>query len=253
MVSRKKRKAARENVQKARHVQAAQKNNENNSEQASVGEDEDYQPSIKQPRTFHNQGSMCFMMIGIFSSFLSQHTICGACRQGTLDIDVTQYNKLNAHVVVECDFCGKKRRFWTAPKNFNGAALMAAKYSGIKTGQLESFGRLTNMGYTNNNGKQFSVNLFEESTQELNRNQNIQLVEMKEVDEHKILETLLADQKAELELAADGMYPIRTNSGACVSSIMAKVHGQWKIIGNKTKNGKFLFTVFFEKHSFSRN
>ena len=140
MVSRKKRKAGRENGKKARHVQAARKNNENNSEEASAGEDEDYQPSIKQPRKFHNQESMCFMMIGIFSSFLSQHTICGACRQGTLDIYVTQYNKLNTYVVTQCNFCGIERRFWTAPKNFSEASLMAAKYCGIKTGQLESFG-----------------------------------------------------------------------------------------------------------------
>ena len=239
MVSRKKRKAARENVQKPRHVQAALKNNDNNFEQPSAGDDEDFQPTIKQPRKFQNHESMCFIMIGVLSSVLSQHTIRGACRQGTLDIDVTQYNKLNTHVVTQCNFCGIERRFWTAPKNFSEASLMAAKYCGIKTGQLESFGRCINMGFTNNNGKQFSVNLFEENTQELNRKQNIQLDEMKKVDENKKLEALLADKTAELELAADGMYPIRTNSGICVSSIMAKINGQWKIIGNDTKNGKF--------------
>ena len=52
MVSRKKRKAARENVQKPRHVQAALKNNDNNFEQPSAGDDEDFQPTIKQPRKF---------------------------------------------------------------------------------------------------------------------------------------------------------------------------------------------------------
>ena len=112
---------------------------------------------------------------------------------------------------------------------------MAAKYCGIKTGQLESFGRCINMGFTNNNGKQFSVNLFEENTQELNRKQNIQLDEMKKGDENNKLEALLANKTAELDLAADGMYPIRSNSGICVSSIMAKINGQWKIIGNDTK------------------
>ena len=40
------------------------------------------------------------------------------------------------------------------------------------------------------------------------------------------LEALLADKTAELDLAADGMYPIRTNGGICVSSIMAKINGQ---------------------------
>ena len=140
MVSRKKRKAARENVQKPRQVQAALKNNDNNFEQPSAGDDEDFQPTIKQPRKFQNHESMCFIMIGVLSSVLSQHTIRGACRQGTLDIDVTQYNKLNTHVVTQCNFCGIERRFWTAPKNFSEASLMAAKYCGIKTGQLESFG-----------------------------------------------------------------------------------------------------------------
>ena len=123
MVSRKKRKAARENVQKARHVQAALKNNDNDFEQPSAGDDEDFQPTIKQLRKFKNHESMCFIMIGVLSSFLSQHTICGACRQRTLDIDVTQYNKLNTNVVTHSE-----------------ASLMAEKYCEIKTGQLESFG-----------------------------------------------------------------------------------------------------------------
>ena len=69
---------------------------------------------------------------------------------------------------------------------------------------------------------------------------------MKKGDENKKLEALLADKTAELELAADGMYPIRTNSGICVSSIMAKINEQWKIIGNDTKNGKFWLTVFLK-------
>ena len=91
------------------------------------------------------------------------------------------------------------------------------------------------MGFTNDNGKHFSINLFEEKTQDFNRKLNIQLDEMKKSDEQKFLETLLADKTADLDLAADGMYPIRTNSGICVSSIMAKINGQIKIIGNKYK------------------
>ena len=39
---------------------------------------------------------------------------------------------------------------------------------------------------------------------------------MKKGDENEKLEALLADKTAELDLAADGMYPIRTNSGICV-------------------------------------
>ena len=167
-----------------------------------------------------------------------------------MEVDVTQYNKLNTHVVMQCDFCGIERKMWTAPNNFYEAALMAAKYSGIKTGQLEKFAKLTNMGFKNDNGKHFSVNLFKENAQEMNRDLNIKLDEMKKADEQKFLKEVLADKTAEVEFAADGMYPIRTNSGICVSSIMAKMHGQTKIIGKYIKNGKIRFTVFFRKHSF---
>ena len=178
---------------------------------------------------------MCFIMLGTLQLMFSEYATCRACKKGTLNIDITQYKKLNTHIVLICDFCGIEHRKWTSPKNFNESAMMAAKYTGIKTGQLENFAKLTNMGYTNDNGKHFAVNLFEASTQEMNSELNVKLDEMKKADEQKFLETLLADEKADLELAADGMYPIRTNSGACVSSIMAKINGQRKIIGKDYK------------------
>ena len=238
MVSRKKRKAARANVRKARHVQAAQHNNENIFEEPTAGDDEDFQPTIKRRRKFHNQRSMCFMEIGVLGSMFSKYATCRVCNQGTLDIDITQYNKLNTHIILVCGHCGIEHREWTGPKNFNESALMAAKYSGIKTSQLENFARLLNMGFTNDDGKHFSVNLFKENTQQMNRDLNIKLDEMKKADEQKFLEEVLADKTAEVEFAADGMYPIRTNSGICVSSIMAKRNGQTKIIGKNIKNGK---------------
>ena len=225
-------KAGRKNAQKQ---YATQQNNEVDFEASSAGDDYEYQPSIKRRRKFQNQGSMCFMMIGVLEAMFSKYVTCRACNQGTLDIDITQYNKLNAHIILICDYCGIENRIWAAPKNFNESALMAAKYTGIKNGQLESFARLTNMGFTNDKGKQFTVNLFEANTQELNRELNIKLDEMNQADQQKILENLLADKTAELELAADGMYPIRTNSGICVSSIWAKINGQTKIIGNNSK------------------
>ena len=226
--SRKRIKAGKKNIQK-RHD--ANKNNEIEYEASSAGDDDEYQPSIKCRRKFQNQRSMCYMEIGVLESMFSKYATCRACNQGTLDIDITQYNKLNAHIILVCNYCGIEHREWTGPKNFNESALMAAKYSGIKTGQLENFARLTNMGFTNGNGKHFAVNLFKENTQEMNRDLNIKLDEMKKDDEQKFLEEILADKTAEVEFAADGMYPIRSNSGICVSSIMAKRNGQTKIIG----------------------
>ena len=226
--SRKRIKAGKKNIQK-RHD--ANKNNEIDYEASSAGDDDEYQPSIKCRRKFQNQRSMCYMEIGVLESMFSKYATCRACNQGTLDIDITQYNKLNAHIILVCNYCEIEHREWTGPKNFNESALMAAKYSGIKTGQLENFARLTNMGFTNDNGKHFAVNLFKENTQEMNRDLNIKLDEMKKDDEQKLLEEILADKTAEVEFAADGMYPIRSNSGICVSSIMAKRNGQPKIIG----------------------
>ena len=236
-------KAGRKNIQK-RH----NKNNENDFEASPAGDDDEYQPPIKRRRKFQNQASMCFIMIGVLESIFSKYVTCRACNQGTLAIDITQYNKLNTHIILVCDFCEIENRIWSGPKNFNESALMAAKYSGIKTGQLESFARCLNFGFTNDNGKQFSVNLFEANTQELNRKQNIQLDKMKQANEQQILDEILADKTAEVELAADGMYPIRTNSGACVSSIMATVNGKTKIIGNKCRK-----TVFFSYRIFCKN
>ena len=240
-------KAGRKNAKKQ---WASKSNNENDFDASSAGDDDEYQPSIKRRRKFQNQRSMCWTEMGVLESIFSKYCTCRACNIGTLNIDITQYNKLNAHIILICDHCGIEHREWMGPKNFNESALMAGKYSGIKTGQLENFARLTNMGFTNNNGKHFAVNLFKENTQEMNRDLNIKLDQMKKADEQKILEEVLADKTAEVEYAADGMYPIKSNSGICVSSIMAKINGQNKIIGKNIKNGKIGFTVFFENHSF---
>ena len=47
-----------------------------------------------------------------------------------------------------------------------------------------------------------------------------------------------------VQLAIDGMYPVRNDSGICVSSVMARVNGAKKIIGKSYKKHSFM-----KKHS----
>ena len=61
-------------------------------------DDDEYQPAIKRRRKHQNQRSMCFIIIGALESMFSKYV--RECYQGTLDIDIAQYDKLITHLIL---------------------------------------------------------------------------------------------------------------------------------------------------------
>ena len=234
--SRKRRKAGLINNLKTERMQAlarAQLDSENEC-------NDNYEPPAKQERRFENQSSVFLMVISVLNSILKDWTICRECREGYLQCDVTSYSCMNTNLIFECNHCRIKRKKWSGPTNISQAALMAIKYAGIKLKQLQRWATCMNFGFKNNQGKQFTVNLIEAKTAKINEDVNIKLDKMKTADEALICQQLLAQKDTEqVQLAIDGMYPVRNDSGICVSSVMATVNGTKKIIGKSYKNTLF--------------
>ena len=242
--SRKRQKNGRINGAKARQVRnAIERAAIERDQQDAAGSDEDFAPPAKPQRKFQNNSSMCLIENGIINSILKELTLCRECRQGTLQCDITSYSCINANLVFVCDHCGIERYKWSGPENINQAAIMATKYAGIKMRQLENWATCMNFGFRNNNGKDYVVNLSEEKTTKINEEVNIKLDEMKKTDEAELGYQLQQQKdKDEVELASDGMYPIRNDSGICLSSVMATIDGTKKIIGKI-----FIKTLYFGK------
>ena len=204
----------------------------NNYESDADGSDDDYDPPTKQPRKFQNQSSSFLMVVSVLNSILKDFTVCRECRTGHLQCDVTSYSCLNTNLVFECGHCKIVRKKWSGPTNISQAAIMAAKYAGMKMKQLQYWLSCMNFGFKNDNGKNYCVNLSKSKSIQYNEDINIKLHEMKEKDEAMFHQQLLEQtNNDQVELAIDGMYPIRNDSGICLSSVMAKINGTRKIIG----------------------
>ena len=240
--SRKRQKNGKINGAKARQVRNAIERAaiERDRQDHAAGSDDDFEPPAKQKRKFHNNSSMCLMQNGVINSILKEFTSCRECHQGTLQCDITSYSGINANLVFVCDNCGIERYKWSGPDNINEAAIMATKYAGIKMRQFENWATCMNFGFRNNNGKDFTVNLSKTKTTKINEDINIRLDEMKKTDEEALRQQLCErTDKEQLELASDGMYPIRNDSGICLASVMATIDGSKKIIGEM-----FIITLY---------
>ena len=232
--SRKRQKNGKINGAKARQVRNAIERRaiERDQQDHAAGSDDDFEPPAKQQRQFHNNSSMCLMQNSVINSILKEFTSCQECHQGTLQCDITSYSGINANLVFVCDHCGIERNKWSGPENINQAAIMATKYAGIKMKQFENWATCMNFGFKNNNGKDYVVNLSETKTTKINEEVNIQLDQMKKADEAELFQQLQGQpDQDKIELASDGMYPIRNDSGICLSSVMATIDGEKKIIG----------------------
>ena len=202
--------------------------------------DEDWrEPSTRvgqSTRVFgRNKRSMFFMSIEVLQCILNG-TTCRDCKEGTIQVDITSYNIFNTHLLFQCDFCKKEKFQWSGPNNLNKAVFMAGKFTGIKKGQLGNFTKCLNFGFENQNGKQWAVNVREKHTIALNRELDVSLDQMKIENEKKILAEVQAiDDKSVIKLACDGYYPIRKNSGVCVSTAMVSINGTTKVLCKLTK------------------
>lgn len=210
---------------------------------------DDYDPQIRQQTRLPNDSSVCLMLIGVLNSILKDFALCKECREGSLQCNVTSYGCLNTKLVFQCDNCRVERTRWSGSDKINQAALMSAKFSGIKLRQLQNWATCMNFGFRNHQGKDFAVNLSKPKTTKMNEEINIKLDTMKMSDENMLCEKLLdANDKENVELAIDGMYPIRNDSGICLSSVMATINGTKKIIGEiLIKNPLFFKNVPLEK------
>ena len=227
----KKQKTGYKNVQNARHVRTAAKNR--GWQESSAGDsDDNYEPPKKQQRHFDNSSTLVFMMIGSMGSIMRDFAVCAECKTGTLDVSPISNNGYNTNLAFTCNFCRVERRKWTGENNMTDAVFMAAKYSGIKSGQLENWSKCMNMGHTNAQGNHTTVTTKSRKAKQTNEKLNILLDEMKNNDEQEFHRSLLETNNMEdIKLAVDGMYPIRNNSGICVSTVMAKINGKCRIIG----------------------
>ena len=199
---------------------------------SDTDDDETWQePAQILTRAFgRNKRSMFFMTLEVLQCILSG-TICRVCKEGTIQVDITSYRIFNTHLLLLCDVCKKENFYWSGPENLNKAVLMAGKFTGIKQGQLGNFTKCLNFGFEGQNGKKWTVNVRENHAVELNRQLDISLDKMKIEDQRKILEEVNAiSDKSRLKLSCDGYYPIKKNSGICVSTAMVSINGTWKVL-----------------------
>ena len=247
--SRKRQKNGQINGAKASQVREAiaraafEREQQERERQGAAGSDnEDFEPPTKQSRQVRNSSTLCFIVIGFLESILSDLVVCKECLQGTLQVTVLSFSGYNAHIAFTCNNCGVEHKKWTGPKNMTEAVFMAAKFAGLKLGQLGHWSKCMNMGFTNEKGQHFTVSVTSKKAKSTNEELNIQLVEMKNEKENQLHQSLIesGNKDESVTLAIDGMYPIRNNSGICVSTVMAKINGTCKIIGKIIKKHSFL-------------
>ena len=238
--SRKRQKNGRINGAKASQVREAiaraaleREQQERERQDAAGSDNDDFEPPTKQSRQVRNSSTLCFIVIGFIESILSDLVVCKECLQGTLQVTVLSFSGYNAHIAFTCDNCGVEHKKWTGPKNITEAVFMAAKFAGIKIGQLGYWSKCMNMGFTNQKGQHFTVSVTSKKAESTNEQLNIQLDQMKNENENQLQQSLIesGNKDESVTLAIDGMYPIRNNSGICVSTVMAKFNGKCKIIG----------------------
>ena len=88
-----------------------------------------------------------------------------------------------------------------------------------------------NFGYTNQTGQSRTINVYEDRLRTISQALDIKLDQMKKRDEQDLFDQILASSENKVvEVSTDGMYPIRNNSGICVSTVMGTINGAKKVI-----------------------
>ena len=182
-----------------------------------------------QPRNNDNSSTSFIMQLKMLQMVVDAASTCD-CSRPRYKIQIASFQGFNCHLVMTCS-CGNQKTIWAAPENFDEACLLACKLSGIKQGQIQDFMTFMNFGYENDNGQTFTVNIYGRRLTRLSQELDIKLDCMKKQDEEKFFNQILAATDTEVvKVETDGMYPIRNNSGICVSSVMGSINGEKKII-----------------------
>ena len=237
-------KANKKNAQKAGRPKSRKQQQEVQDLSDNYDSDEDFFCGT-QPRPVDNSSSCFFFSLLMLQTMLDTATSCdGQSPKYTLDIASYKGTRCNLSMICRC---GIAKTIWTTPENFDEALLLGCKLSGIQQGQLQDLLTSLNFGHKNDKEKTYTVNIYGPRLRKLSQELDIKLDEMKKEDEANIFKQILASSSTELvHLSTDGMYPIRNNSGICVSSVMGSINGVKKIIC-KSKIG------IFKKPSFSKN
>lgn len=196
-------------------------------------DDDDSDPDYfigPQPRV-DNSSSSFIMTLLMLQMVVDAASSC-ACGSPKYKTHILSYKGFNCHLLLYCK-CGNKKTIWAAPEhNFDEACLLSCKLSGIQQGQIQDFLTCMNFGFENENGKTFTINVFGQRLTRLSKDLDIKLDGMNNHDQQIIFNRILASTDTEeVEISTDGMYPIRNNSGICVSSVMGTIDGEKKIIG----------------------
>ena len=122
----KKRKASKSNI----HSRWNQ--NDKNSDDNDTDEDFFCGP---QPSQADNSSSSFIMTLLMLQMVVDAGSNCD-CKRPRYTIQIASFQGFNCHLVMTCK-CGKEKRIWAAPENFDEACLLACKLSGIKKGQIQ--------------------------------------------------------------------------------------------------------------------
>ena len=203
-----------------------------NSDVSDDDDSDDNDPDFfcgAQPRNNDNSSTSFIMQLKMLQMVVDAASTCD-CSRPRYKIQIASFQGFNCHLVMTCS-CGNQKTIWAAPENFDEACLLACKLSGIKQGQIQDFMTFMNFGYENDNGQTFTVNIYGRRLTRLSQELDIKLDCMKKQDEEKFFNQILAATDTEVvKVETDGMYPIRNNSGICVSSVMGSINGEKKII-----------------------
>ena len=182
-----------------------------------------------QPRRVDNSSSTFIMTLMMLQMVIDAASSCD-CNSPRYKIDVASYQGFNCNLVMFCK-CGNQKRIWAAPNNLDEACLLSCKLSGIQQGQIQDFMTFMNFGYENDYGQTFTVNIYGRRLTKISQDLDIKLDLMKKEDEAQFFNQILgSSDKGVVHISTDGMYPIRNNSGICVSSVMGSINGVKKII-----------------------
>ena len=191
--------------------------------------DEDYFYGT-QPRQVDNSNSMCFMKLKMLQTMIDAASQCD-CGSPKYNVDISSYQGFNCNIQLTCK-CGITKRIWAAPENFDKACLAACKLTGVKKGQIQDLLLCLNFGYQQDKHHSYTINVYAPRLVKLSQDLDIELDKMKQADENFFLRQILSSPETDVvKVETDGMYPIRNNSGICVSSIMGTVNGVKKILG----------------------
>ena len=233
--------ASKLNGQKGGYHLNLQKNS--NSEESDANDTDGDFFHGSQPRIIDNSSSMFFGSIIRLQMMIDVATSCD-CNHPRYKVNPASYKGFNCNIEMICK-CGNTKRIWAAPENYDEACLLGCKLSGIKQGQIQDLLTCLNFGYTNESDKTYRVNVFGEKLRKLSQGLDIKLDEMKKEDERTFFNQILSWSNTEVvEVSTDGMYPIRNNSGICVSSVMGSINGVKKIICKLYEKRFFQKTVF---------